>query len=78
MQVEKELRDICQDILDVLDKHLIPSSGTGESKVFYYKMKGDYHRYLMGLVFSVAEPDPLFFGYKELGPFFSETGSRRP
>merc|ERR1711978_692557 len=24
-QVEKELRDICQDILDVLDKHLIPS-----------------------------------------------------
>jgi len=45
-QVEKELKDICQDILDVLDKHLIPSSGTGESKVFYYKMKGDYHRYL--------------------------------
>jgi len=43
-QVEKELRDICQDILDVLDKHLIPSSTTGESKVFYYKMKGDYHR----------------------------------
>ena len=24
-QVEKELREICQDILDVLDKHLIPS-----------------------------------------------------
>jgi len=45
-QVEKELREICQDILDVLDKHLIPSSTTGESKVFYYKMKGDYHRYL--------------------------------
>merc|ERR1711994_1188939 len=45
-QVEKELRDICQDILDVLDKHLIPSSTTGEAKVFYYKMKGDYHRYL--------------------------------
>jgi len=45
-QVEKELREICQDILNVLDKHLIPSSTTGESKVFYYKMKGDYHRYL--------------------------------
>lgn len=38
-QVEKELRDICSDILAVLDKHLIPSSQTGESKVFYYKMK---------------------------------------
>ena len=24
-QVEKELKDICQDILDALDKHLIPS-----------------------------------------------------
>lgn len=45
-QVEKELRDICSDILSVLDKHLIPCSDTGESKVFYYKMKGDYHRYL--------------------------------
>jgi len=45
-QVEKELKEICQDILDVLDKHLIVSSTTGESKVFYYKMKGDYHRYL--------------------------------
>jgi len=45
-QVEKELKDICQDILEVLDKHLIPSSASGESKVFYYKMKGDYHRYI--------------------------------
>merc|ERR1711876_91711 len=45
-QVEKELQEICGDILSVLDKHLIPCSDTGESKVFYYKMKGDYHRYL--------------------------------
>lgn len=45
-QVEKELRDICSDILNVLEKHLIPCATSGESKVFYYKMKGDYHRYL--------------------------------
>ncbi|XP_033834614.2 14-3-3 protein epsilon-like [Periophthalmus magnuspinnatus] len=44
--VEQELKDICEDILDVLEKCLIPISTTGESKVFYYKMKGDYHRYL--------------------------------
>ena len=37
-QVEAELKDICRDILEVLDKHLIPSANTGESKVFYYKM----------------------------------------
>jgi 14-3-3 protein epsilon len=45
-QVEKELNDICQSILDLLDEFLIPSASSGESKVFYLKMKGDYHRYL--------------------------------
>lgn len=45
-KVEKELHDISNDILTVLDKHLIPAAGSGESKVFYYKMKGDYYRYL--------------------------------
>ena len=38
LQVETELKSICNDILDVLDKHLIPAANTGESKVFYYKM----------------------------------------
>merc|ERR1712225_227908 len=41
-KVENELSGICKDILAVLDDHLIPSSFNGESKVFYYKMKGDY------------------------------------
>merc|ERR1711976_15541 len=45
-KVEKELTDICNDILSVLDEHLIPSAQVGESKVFYYKMKGDYYRYM--------------------------------
>ncbi|XP_005102699.1 14-3-3 protein epsilon [Aplysia californica] len=45
-QIEKELNGICKDVLSVIDHHLVPSAQTGESKVFYYKMKGDYHRYL--------------------------------
>ncbi|OBZ70211.1 protein 14-3-3 [Grifola frondosa] len=45
-KIESELAKICEDILDVLDKHLIPSAASGESKVFYHKMMGDYHRYL--------------------------------
>ncbi|XP_058086569.1 14-3-3 protein 7 isoform X2 [Magnolia sinica] len=45
-KVEDELSNICNDILSVIDKHLLPSSTTGESTVFYYKMKGDYYRYL--------------------------------
>ncbi|EYU36497.1 hypothetical protein ABFS83_14G272300 [Erythranthe nasuta] len=44
--VEDELTKICMDILAVIDEHLLPSSSTGESSVFYYKMKGDYCRYL--------------------------------
>ncbi|MCO5596936.1 hypothetical protein L7F22_051007 [Adiantum nelumboides] len=45
-KIESELNKICQGILGLLDGHLIPSAGSGESKVFYLKMKGDYHRYL--------------------------------
>jgi len=45
-KVEDELSTICKDILNVLEVNLIPASTTGESKVFYYKMKGDYYRYL--------------------------------
>ncbi|KAM0329884.1 hypothetical protein ACHAQA_004049 [Verticillium albo-atrum] len=45
-KIEAELEQVCQDVLDVLDESLIPNAQTGESKVFYHKMKGDYHRYL--------------------------------
>lgn len=39
-RVEDELAKICNDILSVIDEHLIPSSTSGESTVFYYKMWG--------------------------------------
>merc|ERR1712032_552827 len=45
-KVEKELRDICNDVLKLLDDFLIAKSSQHESKVFYLKMKGDYYRYL--------------------------------
>jgi len=45
-KVEDELTSICNDILSLIENHLIKSSDSGESKVFYYKMKGDYYRYL--------------------------------
>ncbi|KAL9225883.1 hypothetical protein vseg_001759 [Gypsophila vaccaria] len=45
-KVEDELTKICQDILAIIDDHLVPHSGSGEATVFYYKMKGDYYRYL--------------------------------
>uniref|UniRef100_A0A7N0ZQH4 14-3-3 domain-containing protein n=1 Tax=Kalanchoe fedtschenkoi TaxID=63787 RepID=A0A7N0ZQH4_KALFE len=45
-KVENELTEICSGIMVVIDEHLIPSCSAGESTVFYYKMKGDYYRYI--------------------------------
>ncbi|KAK9762917.1 14-3-3 protein [Basidiobolus ranarum] len=45
-KIEEELAKICEDILSVLEEHLVPKATNGESKVFYLKMKGDYYRYL--------------------------------
>uniref|UniRef100_A0A7N1A350 14-3-3 domain-containing protein n=1 Tax=Kalanchoe fedtschenkoi TaxID=63787 RepID=A0A7N1A350_KALFE len=45
-KVEAELTEVCGGILKLLDENLVPSATASESKVFYLKMKGDYHRYL--------------------------------
>ncbi|VVA95724.1 unnamed protein product [Arabis nemorensis] len=45
-KIETELSGICDGILKLLDSRLIPAAASGDSKVFYLKMKGDYHRYL--------------------------------
>ena len=44
--VENELQKIREGVLALMDKKLVPSPSTDESKAFYYKMKSDYHRYL--------------------------------
>ena len=38
-KIEDEITSICEEVLDVLDKHLIPSATSGESIVFYVKMQ---------------------------------------
>ena len=40
------MQKICDTILTLLDKKLIPQATSGESKVFYQKMKADYYRYI--------------------------------
>merc|ERR1712032_1621698 len=45
-KVEAELQKICDAILSLLDKNLIPKASGGESKVFYQKMMADYYRYI--------------------------------
>mmetsp|Transcript_5740 Transcript_5740/g.16788 ORF Transcript_5740/g.16788 Transcript_5740/m.16788 type:complete len:240 (+) Transcript_5740:73-792(+) len=45
-KVEGELQKICDTILGLLDSNLIVKASSGESKVFYQKMKADYYRYI--------------------------------
>lgn len=51
-KVEEELDDVCDEILSIISDSLIPQAESmkqgekAESQVFYYKMSGDYHRYL--------------------------------
>merc|ERR1719228_1230365 len=56
-KVENELRDICNDVLGLLDKFLIPKASNAESKVFYLKMKGDYYRYLAEVAGAQRDED---------------------
>ena len=45
-KIEEELLEICNDILAIIADFLVPQSTSEEAKVLYWKMKGDYHRYL--------------------------------
>lgn len=50
LTIEQELNKVCEEVLQLLDKHLVPKAEKNtdalESLVFYLKMKGDYYRYL--------------------------------
>jgi len=47
VMIEKELKDTCQEVLDLLDNFLLKAQKSDQdSQVFYLKMKGDYYRYL--------------------------------
>ncbi|KAM9824121.1 14-3-3 protein zeta-like [Neosynchiropus ocellatus] len=44
-EIEKELNEVCNEVVSLLDEHLIPGDNPPECQVFYLKMKGDYYRY---------------------------------
>ncbi|KAM2845733.1 hypothetical protein COP1_028146 [Malus domestica] len=51
-RIEKKFSNICGGILKVLESKLVPAANVGESKMFYLKMKGDYHRGIAGKAFK--------------------------
>ncbi|EOA33998.1 hypothetical protein CARUB_v10021494mg [Capsella rubella] len=62
--VKDEFFNVCNDILFLIDAHLIPSTTNVESTVFFYRMKGDYFRY-MGEFGSDAESEEIADGSLE-------------
>ncbi|XP_035827305.1 14-3-3 protein beta/alpha-like [Aplysia californica] len=46
VKVEDELDATCNEVLGLLQKHLITDECTDEERVFYLKMRGDYWRYI--------------------------------
>ena len=38
LRIEREIANLCQDILELLAKTLIPAARPGDESVFYYKM----------------------------------------
>lgn len=67
--IENEIKDECQTVLSLLDKHLVPGTNVGlnsdvpeekhgelvRTKVFYLKMMGDYSRYLAEVLTDEAK-----------------------
>ena len=45
-QIADELKNYCNDLLDLVDTKLLPVANDDESKAFYIKLKADYYRYL--------------------------------
>jgi len=66
-KIEDELTSFCSDILNLVQRNLIPSAKSAESKVFFLKMQGDYYRYMAeyssGEAYSEAR-DGAFSAYK--------------
>ncbi len=45
-KIEKELAELCEDIIKAVQDQSLKKASSGESKTFYLKMIGDYYRYI--------------------------------
>jgi 14-3-3 protein epsilon len=46
INIRKRIKDLCNNILKILNEYLIRKAKDNESKIFYLKMRSDYFRYL--------------------------------
>jgi 14-3-3 protein beta/theta/zeta len=45
-KLDVELKGICNEALNLIEKHLLPKAPNASTKVYYLKMNSDYYRYL--------------------------------
>ena len=45
-KVVNEMQEICDRVVEVIDKYFLQRAKDAESKVFFHKMKADYFRYM--------------------------------
>merc|ERR1712226_1159268 len=64
LAVEKEICDLCNELLHLVDEYCLPFCSSAESKTFYFKMRGDYHRYLAEVSGKAEDKENSLTAYK--------------
>ena len=54
VKVVQEMQEICDKVVEVIDKYFLAKAKDAESKVFFYKMKADYFRYMAEVTSGAA------------------------
>ena len=44
-QMVREIGEVCNDVIALINNQLLPAADGSEAKVFFHKMAADYHRY---------------------------------
>jgi 14-3-3 protein epsilon len=67
-KLEQEMANVCGDLLVLIDKYLIPTASSEESRAFFLKLKGDYYRYISEFLTAAAKKEAAenaLVSYKE-------------
>lgn len=44
-KIEDEMKDICTEVIGIIEKYLLHEDDSVDNRVYFYKMIGDYYRY---------------------------------
>lgn len=77
--IEKELTHACNRMIDLVDNYLLKhNSISPDSRVFYYKLKGDYYRYLAEFFSGSELSQNSLIAYKQATQYAEELSCTNP